>query len=216
MIGKRTIQYLEKPVGIEPLVMFRILFGALMVFSTARFMALGWIDDHYVKPLFHFKYYGFGWVEVLPPFWMYVVHVLMILSAIGVMIGLYYRLAAALLFVLFTYTELIDLTYYLNHYYFVSVMCGLRVILPAHRSFSFDAARRGEEAVTIPNWVILLIKFQLGIVYLFAGIAKINYHWLIEALPMSIWMPAGNDLTVIGWLLGISWITWVFSWVGMM
>lgn len=216
MLNAKTIQFLEKPVAIEPLVVFRILFGALMVISTVRFMALGWIDDHYIKPLFHFKYFGFGWVDVLPAYWMYAIHFVMIAAAFGVLVGFYYRISAALLFLIFTYTELIDLTYYLNHYYFVSIMCGLMIILPAHRSFSFDAIRKGEEAETIPNWVILLIKFQLAIVYFYAGIAKINYDWLIQALPMRIWMPAGGDLPLIGSLLTIPLMPWVFSWMGML
>ena len=115
MLSNTTISRLDHPVAIEPLVTFRILFGALMVFSAIRFMALGWIDDHYLQPLFHFKYFGFAWVEVLPRFWMYALHILMILAGLGVMVGFYYRISALILFLTFTYTELIDLTYYLNH-----------------------------------------------------------------------------------------------------
>ena len=95
-----------------------------MIFSTVRFMALGWIEDHYVEPVFHFKYWGFSWVEPLSREALYAVHFLMILAAIGIMLlrGTAYRIAAIVLFLTFTYTELIDLTYYLNHYYFVSLM----------------------------------------------------------------------------------------------
>ena len=53
---------LQKQISIAPLVSFRILFGILMMVGTARFMALGWIEDHYTNPVFHFKYFGFEWV----------------------------------------------------------------------------------------------------------------------------------------------------------
>jgi hypothetical protein len=217
MFSKSTISILEKPVAIEPLVTFRIVFGALMIFSTIRFMALGWIEDHYLQPVFHFKYFGFGWVDVLPAFWMYALHGAMILAAAGVMLGLYYRLSAIILFLSFTYTELIDLTYYLNHYYFVSIVCGLLVILPANRSFSLDVARRAVSNLSaVPHWTILLLKFQLALVYFYAGIAKINYDWLINAMPLKIWMPANDNLPVVGPLLALSFMPYVFSWLGML
>jgi uncharacterized membrane protein YphA (DoxX/SURF4 family) len=207
----------DKAVAIEPLVTFRIIFGAMMVISTCRFMALGWIEDHYLKPVFHFKYFGFEWVDVLPPFWMYALHIIMILAAIGVMLGYFYRLSAALLFVTFTYTELIDLTYYLNHYYFVTLACALMVVLPANRYFSLDVLRNPALfSQTVPAWSINIIKFQLAIVYIFAGVAKMNYEWLINAMPLKIWMPANDNLPVIGWMLALPVMPYVFAWIGML
>jgi hypothetical protein len=212
-----TISFLDRPVAVEPLVTFRILFGALMAFSAIRFMALGWIDDHYIQPLVHFKYYGFEWVNTLPPVGMYAVHIIMILAALGVMMGFYYRLSAVVLFLTFTYTELIDITYYLNHYYFVSITCALMVLLPANKNFSMDVTlNRVSSLTTIPHWTILLLKFQLGVVYFYAGIAKINYDWLVKALPLKIWMPANDQLPVVGWMLALPLMPYVFSWVGML
>ena len=48
-----------------PLAVFRILFGAIMVFSMLRFYAYGWIEKLYLEPAFHFSYYGFEWVKPL-------------------------------------------------------------------------------------------------------------------------------------------------------
>ena len=117
-------QFLNTKVSAAPLVSFRLIFGALMVFSAIRFMYLGWIEDHFTEPLFNFKYYGFSWVKSASRVTLYAIHILMILSAIGIMFlqGIAYRIAAVVLFLSFTYTELIDLTYYLNHYYFVSIV----------------------------------------------------------------------------------------------
>lgn len=208
---------LEKPVSIAPLITFRILFGALMIISTVRFMALGWINDHYVKPILHFKYFGFSWIEPLPEFWMYAVHVIMIFAAIGVMIGYYYRIASVVLFLTFTYSELIDLTYYLNHYYFVSLISLLMIFLPANRSFSVDTLRNPAlTSSVVPAWTIYVIKFQLAIVYIYAGLAKITYDWLVLALPMKIWLPANDKLPLIGKIFTWKWIPYAFSWTGML
>lgn len=130
--------FLKEPNSIAPLVSFRILFGLLTFFSTVRFWYMGWIEKHYIQPIFHFKYFGFEWVEPLPIYGMYAVHVVLILASLGVAFGFLYRLSAFLLFLTFTYCQLIDLTYYLNHYYFVSLMAFLLIFAPTHRFYSLD------------------------------------------------------------------------------
>jgi hypothetical protein len=205
------------PVSIAPLITFRIVFGMLMAFSTLRFMALGWVDDHFVLPVFHFKYFGFEWVEVLPAPVMYALHALLVLASLFVMVGFMYRISAVLVFVLFTYFELIDLTYYLNHYYFVSLISLLLIFVPAHRHLSIDAwLRKGIWTDRVPAWCVHIFKIQLGIVYVYAGLAKINYTWLMEALPLKMWLPAHDKLPIIGDVFTWTITPYLFSWFGML
>lgn len=210
---KRFATYLQQDIPAAPLISFRLIFGALMIFSTLRFMYLGWIEDHYVTPLLHFKYWGFEWVVTLPVPILYAIHFLMILAALGVMFmhGIAYRLAAITLFVCFTYTELIDLTYYLNHYYFVSLMCLLLIFMPAQVSPFADFKQQ-----VVPRKSILLLKTQIAILYIYAGLAKINYDWLIEALPLKIWVPANDQLPIIGPIFTWEFTPFLFSWIGML
>ncbi len=189
----------------------------MMLFSTARFWALGWIEDHYLNAKLNFKYFGFEWVQVLPPAGMYALHVAMLAGALGVMLGCFYRFSALLFFLTFTYTELIDITYYLNHYYFVSLVSLLLIFVPAHRRFSIDVWRNPEIfSATTPRWTVFIFQLQLAIVYVYAGLAKINHTWLIQALPLRIWLPASDALPVIGPLFKLPWMPWVFSWAGML
>lgn len=209
--------WLNQNISIAPLAVFRIVFGLLLLGSTIRFWALGWIEDHYIRSTVQFKYYGFDWVKLLPPAGMYALHVGMILGALGIMLGYRYRLSALLFFLTFTYTELIDLTYYLNHYYFVSLISLLLIFLPANRHFSVDAWRNPDlRSLTTPRWTILILQFQLAVVYIFAGLAKINYAWLIEAMPLRIWLPANDTLPLVGPLLKWQYAPWLFSWAGML
>lgn len=215
-IGKLK-SWLESPVGIAPLVTLRVIVGGMLLFSTLRFVLLGWVEDHYVCPQFHFKYFGFEWVEPLSASGMYAVHGLLIISSLCVMLGWQYRLAAIAQFVLFTYTELIDLTYYLNHYYFVSIVCGLLIFVPANRAYSLDVRRNpGLAQRHTPRWSILIFQLQLGIVYFYAGIWKINYDWLINALPLKIWAPANDQLPLVGWIFQQKFTPLLFSWIGML
>jgi len=210
-------RFLHKPISIAPLVTLRVIIGAMLLFSTIRFWALGWIEDHYIAPAFHFKYFGFEWVEPLSATGMYFVHGLLIVSSLCVMLGLFYRVAAVLQFLLFSYTELIDLTYYLNHYYFVSIVCGLLVLVPANRAYSIDVWRKpGLLLQQVPRWTLFIFQLQLGIVYFYAGIWKINADWLLNALPLKIWVPANDQLPLIGWLFQQKITPWVFSWAGML
>lgn len=216
-VSYRPIHWLRQPAGIEPLIVLRIVLGFLLFISTARFLGLGWVEAHYLAPQVHFTYFGFEWIRALPPFWMYAIHILMLLAALGVMLGLFFRLSVVVLFLLFSYTELIDITYYLNHYYFVSIILFLLIFSPANRSFSLDVKRRPEIAVThIPRFWIVLFQGLLILVYTYAGLAKINHDWLIEALPLKIWLPAQDKLPVIGALFTWKYLPYVFSWTGML
>jgi len=210
------LKWLDEPVSIAPLVTLRVVMGAMLLFSTARFWYLGWIEDHYLQPKLHFHYYGFDWVQPPTAFGLYAIHALLVLSALCVLLGLWYRLAAAMQFVLFTYTELIDLTYYLNHYYFVSIACALLLVVPAHRDLSLDVWRNPAlRLTTVPRWTVGIFKFQLGLVYFYAGLWKMNTDWLFHALPLKIWLPAQDQLPVIGGFFRYPATAYLFSWFGM-
>ena len=210
------VEYIQRPVSIEPLVIFRIVFGCMMLFSTTRFIALGWIEEHYILPSLHFHYFGFAWVEPLAAWAMYLVHAIMLLASIGIVLGMFYRLSTVLFFLSFTYCELIDISYYLNHYYFVSIVSGLIILLPLHRSFSLDVHWARVKAYThVPAWTKYAIMLQMSLVYFFAGIFKINYDWLVLALPLKIWLPSHYDLPILGFIFEYKITPYLFSWGGM-
>src|SRR5690606_12816473 len=105
------------PVPAAPLAVFRVIFGAMMLGSIIRFVLKGWVTELYVLPKVYFPFYGFEWVKPLGETGMYALFGLMALSAVGIMVGLFYRWSAVLFFLSFTYVELIDKSNYLNHYY---------------------------------------------------------------------------------------------------
>jgi hypothetical protein len=208
---------IQAPGSIAPLVVLRMVTGMLMLVGTVRFWWLGWIEDHYIQPAIHFSYYGFEWVTVLPAFWMYTLHSIMIAAAFCVVLGAWFRLTSFILFASFTYVELIDLTYYLNHYYFVSILLLLLCFSPAHRAYSYDCFRNASLHVShIPRGWILLFQFFLGLVYTYAGLAKINHDWLMEALPLKIWLPAHDKVPFLGVLFRWELAPYLFSWGGML
>src|SRR5687768_8834522 len=127
---------LLEPWDATGLVAFRVLFGLLMAVSTARFLLNGWVDAFFVRPEFHFKYWGFGWVEAWPAWGMYAHFVLLFALSVMIAIGAFYRVAIVLFFLAFSYVQLIDVTNYLNHYYLVSLLAFLMCFLPLERAGS--------------------------------------------------------------------------------
>lgn len=213
----RLKYFLFEPKSIAPLVVFRIIFGLATFISTARFLYLDWVDLHFVNTQVQFKYFGFEWVQLAPASIMYAIHYLMLAASLGVAFGAFYRVSAIVFFISFTYCELIDITYYLNHYYFVSLIAFLLIWMPANAHYSWDAfIKPSIRKRFVPAYAINIFKFQLILVYFFAGVAKINYAWLMEALPLKIWLPANSDFPVIGWLFNYPATAYIFSWASML
>jgi hypothetical protein len=156
-------------------------------------------------------------VEVLSPFGMYVLHGVMLLASVGITLGLFYRLSAAVLFLTFTYVELIDLTYYLNHYYFVSLICLLLIFISANGFASLDVKFNFRKPLShVPAWNINILKFQIFFVYFYAGLAKLNYDWLVNSLPLKIWLPANDKIPFLGSFFAHEYAPYIFSWGGML
>lgn len=203
------------PVSIAPLVTFRIVFGLLMFFSLLRFWWRGWITTVYVLPKFHFTYMGFEWVQPLGSTGMHLLFFVIILSALFIALGFCYRVSALIFFIGFTYVELIDVATYLNHYYFISLVAFIMIWLPANRRYSLDVAFNFvKKREMLPLWCIGIIRFQMAVVYIFAGLAKLNADWMMDAQPMRIWLPARSYLPIVGPYMYETWVAYLFSWFG--
>ena len=204
---------LNQPLDIAALAAFRVLFGLLMCVGSLRFMAQGWIERLYVEPSFHFKYWGFAWVQVPEPMGLYLLYSAIALSALLVAIGAFYRVAIISFWCLFTYAELMDVTTYLNHYYFVSLLALILCFLSPHRAWSIDAWRRPElRSDTAPAWQTWWLRFQVGLLYFYAGLAKLEWDWMAHAQPLNIWLPEHSDIALLGPLLVQPWVHFAFSW----
>jgi hypothetical protein len=205
---------LFEPIDIASLVAFRVFFGLLMSISMVRFLAQGWVETLYLQPTFFFTYPGFAWVRPWPDWGMYAHVALLALLALLVACGWYYRVSIALFCALFTYLELIDQTNYLNHYYLISLVSFLMIFCPLHRAFSVDAWRRRRPLVcaTAPAGILWLLRSQIALVYLFAGISKINGDWLWYAQPLNIWLTAYTDMPILGSLFSQLWVHYAMSW----
>jgi len=206
---------LEKPVNIGSIVVFRMCFGVLMMIEVGRYLANGWVAKHFSGNNFHFTYPYFDWIEPLP--WVGMIWFFFCLGilAIFIALGLFYRLAIALFTLGMTYVFLIDKANYLNHFYLIILISLLMCFIPANRAFAVDERRNPIiSSETLPSWCLWVLRLQLGIVYFFSGVAKINSDWL-GGEPFGRWLAKLNYLPVVGHLVTEPWFVAVFTYGGM-
>lgn len=100
-----------------------------------------------------------------------------VLLATAFMLGLATRLSGSALAILLTAVLLSDQQLYSNHLYLLILLVGLLTMADSGSSLSLDAVRGGTRQV-IPVWPLTLIRLQVSIVYLFAGLSKVNAGYL--------------------------------------
>ena len=208
---------MQEPVDGTWLAALRILLGVVLGVSMLRFLAYGWIDRFFVQPHFHFKYWGFEWVEPLPGPYMHALFWLLAALSFASALGLFYRFSAIAFALGLTYVQLIDVTTYLNHYYLAALLAWLLAFSPAARCWSLDAWRRGPAAdggSQVAAGALYLFRIQVGMVYIFAGLAKLQSDWLLHAQPLRIWLGARADLPLIGPTFSWPWVPLAMSWAG--
>jgi len=92
----------------------------------------------------------------------------------------------------------------------------LLLFVPAHRAYSLDCrAGRARAVSRVEAWCVWLLRFQIGVVYFFGAVAKLNPDWLLRAQPLRIWLGANVDLPLIGPYLQWSWVGFAMSYAGL-
>jgi hypothetical protein len=193
---------MSAPTDAASLGIVRIALGAIGLLTAVRIVHYGWIDSLYAGPTHRFTYIGFGWVPQPSVGVAWALVGVLALASVFVAVGWHTRAAVLALLVSFAWIELIDVTTYLNHYWFVTLLATLCLVVPVGRAFSLDARRAGSAPRTVARGWVWLIRFQVGVVYCFAGLAKLNADWL-GGLPLRLWLPARGhaNLALLGPLL---------------
>jgi vitamin K-dependent gamma-carboxylase len=222
-----ALELAEKPLPTHGLAFLRVAFGLTMFVSCLRFLGFGWATEYFSEPMFTFKYQGLEFVPTPSASIAKALFALLAAASLCIAMGLHYRAAIVLFGAGFLYVNLIDVTNYLNHYYLVLVLTALLALMPLGEAWSVDAWRtnrgnlglrsaleRFRGASGFPAWCTWVLRAQVAIVYFYAGIAKLNADWLLSAQPLGIWLHGKSHLPLIGPLLSVPAMAYVFSWAG--
>lgn len=186
-LPSRILNHLSLAVPAQSLALFRIIFGALLLWDCWRFIKYDRIWRYWVAPDFHFSYPGFSWVEPLPEPWIQIAWLGLGVAALLVMLGLFYRFAIIALTLLFGYFFLLDSAEYLNHFYLVLLYALLLCCLPAARVWSLDALIRPRRETSVPYAAVFMLRAQTEIVLIYAGLVKLTPDWL-RGEPLGLWL----------------------------
>ena len=213
---------LFRPVDASSLGAFRIVFGLVLLMLTVKHWPL--LQGHYMAEQFTFAYPGLDFIRPLAGQGMYVLFVVMGVSAVGVALGLYYRLSAVVLCLTYNFYFHCNAAHYQNHTYLIALLTLVMIFLGADRWAALKFGARCPRSTTVPFWQVALLRAQIVIVYFYGGLAKFDYDWLhgepvggsipgriqagsipafLESLPLGLLISYGGlvfDL-LIGWLL---------------
>ena len=174
-----------------------------------------WYHDAYAG--FTFRYFGFEWVHPLPEPFLSLYFIGGFLLGIAVAVGWRFRITAPLFALAFTYLFLLEKAHYLNHAYLFTWLAWLMAFSPAWREWSLDVRRDPTQwTPTVARWDVYVYPLLMGLVYFFGGINKINYDWLIEAMPLHMWLERREGMPLVGPLFALKETAYLMAWGGML
>ena len=215
-LKERIEERLFRPTSIQSIVLFRIVFG-LLAFGH---MIGNWIYYHLMVDLynpdkFQFRYLGFEWLPSFHDPWMSIIFVTSGIAGLTIALGWKYKFSCWYLAITFTYIFLLEKATYLNHSYLYAWICFLMPFIPADRAFSLRVRNRPEDKLThLPFWPLFLMRFLMGVVYFYGGIAKINPDWM-RGIPLKEWMLIRADRVFVGPIIEQAWVPWVMAYGGL-
>jgi hypothetical protein len=190
------------PIDIASVAVFRIALGLLLFRDMFLLLSSDGIKSYYLDPPYLFPFFGFEFLRPLPGNGMYLLFIVLMVCTLLITLGLFYRVAMAIFVAGFTYIFLLEQALYLNHFYFAGLLGFLMIFVPAARGWSLDAliAGRSQDA-RIPTWSLWILRAQMEVMLLYAGIVKLNPDWL-QGEPLGKWLAQSADLPIVGpWLL---------------
>uniref|UniRef100_A0A3P8UPS0 Gamma-glutamyl carboxylase n=1 Tax=Cynoglossus semilaevis TaxID=244447 RepID=A0A3P8UPS0_CYNSE len=182
---QNLVALLNRPSDPASLGIFRFLFGLLMVVDITQERGLSHLDYKYLdgSPVCRFPLFNF--LKPLPMDWMYLVYVVMILGALGIMLGCFYRLSCLMFISTYWYIFFLDKTAWNNHSYLYGLIGFQLSLMEGNRYWSVDGLRRPSiRNAHVPLWNYTLLRTQIFIVYFIAGIKKLDADW-VEGYSMS-------------------------------
>lgn len=171
------MEFLFSRVDNTKLIVFRVLFGFVIMVECWGALLTGWVHETFVDVNMTFNFIGFEWTQVLLGETMYVIYFVMGLFGALIFLGLFYRVSAILFFILWTLVYLMQKSNYNNHYYLLVWLSFIMAIAPANQYYSLDARIFNLRKKTSPRWPILVIQILVAAVYIYAAIAKLYPGW---------------------------------------
>lgn len=175
----RLVRLLHRPTDPAALAAFRAAFGLLMVLDVPQERGMARLDQRYLDGMQLCRFPLLPALRPLPLDWMYLLYAVMVLGALGVMLGCCYRLSAVAFLAPYWYVLLLDKAGWNNHSYLYGLLAFQMALLGADRYGSIDGLFRPQKRnAHVPLWNYTLLRAQIFIVYFIAGLKKLDADWV--------------------------------------
>jgi len=196
-------KYLTGSIDGRVLGLFRVLFGLVMVMEMIYYIHIDLVKNMYVLPSVQFSYDGFTWLKPLSEPMMDGIVWILLGFALLMTLGFWFKWAARLFAIGYSYLFLLDKSIYNNHIYLYIL---LAIMLSFTDADQFLAVRKRKELRAIPRWQQWIFQFQIVIVYFFAGVVKLKYDWFVLHEPVKTML---KNIQPSHYLFGFAKLEWV-------
>nr|XP_022908134.1 vitamin K-dependent gamma-carboxylase isoform X1 [Onthophagus taurus]XP_022908135.1 vitamin K-dependent gamma-carboxylase isoform X1 [Onthophagus taurus]XP_022908136.1 vitamin K-dependent gamma-carboxylase isoform X1 [Onthophagus taurus] len=171
------IKKLYQPCDPSSLAVIRILFGFLMAIDIVEERSGGNIDIIWGEPKnCHFPLFPF----IRPTSLQYIsiLYGIMWLGSLGIMLGFKYKWSCLMFIIPYWYIFLLDKSHWNNHSYLYGLIGLILTATSANYFWSIDALLNPDISnKQIPYWNYFLLKFQIFLLYFYAGLKKTDMEW---------------------------------------
>jgi len=195
----QILSFLSSPVESKPLKRYRIVFSLILLCTYLISIYKSEIEHRYTDAIFHFKYPFFEWIPYPGPEGIYLLYGLAILAAFALLFGVFYQISVLLSFLVLSFLHGIDASNYINHYYLLELLLFILFFIPLGENYAGLNKIGIKEKVQrqVPYFYLFALQLQIGIVYFFAGLAKLNQEWLLHAMPLQYWF---HQISTENWI----------------
>ncbi len=180
--SRKFSAWLNTPMDPRMLGLYRIGYGLFMVYTMLNYFRIELVKKMFVEPQLNFSYDFLYWIKPLPEPAMNVILGILVILAICISLGLYFKWACRFFAVGYAYIFLIDKSIYNNHIYLFILLAILLSLTDADNTLSLKRIK--DKHALIPRWQTLILQLQIVIVYFYGGIAKLTKDWLMDCQPV--------------------------------
>jgi vitamin K-dependent gamma-carboxylase len=172
------VRLMNRPEDPSSLAFFRILFGILMMIDIPNERGMSDTDLVYGdKSQCRFPLFSF--IRPLDTSYMVILYAVMFLAALGITLGLRYRISCFIFLTIYWYIFFLDKTTWNNHSYLYGLIGTLLFLTDGNRYMSVDGlVNKSIRNTHVPLWNYTLLRSQVFFVYFIAGLKKIDFDWI--------------------------------------
>lgn len=212
---KSLLEKLSEPIDGRYLAWFRILVFGLTAVEVTELKSGGYLNFVLSGTDIRFPY------EFLPIAMKFtdqqvdLLYAMVMLSAGLCAIGLLYRFASWMFLISYSFLFFQDKILWNNHWYLFVLIGILAVVINMAGTYSLDVLLKPEKKQPfVARWNYIVFGVQIGLVYFFGGVAKVNSDWLVNAEPIGTFLSQRTEYPILGILFQQSWAKFFFAYTG--